>query len=204
MTVEGVEGVGKSSNIQAITQFLDYYGVEYVSTREPGGTLIAERIRELLLQTGGEVPTEMTELLLVFAARAQHLDTVIRPALQAGKWVICDRFTDATYAYQGAGRGIEKARIAKLEDFVQDDLRPDLTVILDLDPQTGLERARNRGALDRFEQEKLEFFDRVRQGYLDIAAASPDRCLLLDASQDLETVKQALLEKLHAWLEIVD
>ncbi len=193
ITIEGVEGVGKSTNIETIKEFLNQNNIEHVVTREPGGTLIAEQIRGLLLQIQEEPLTELSELLLVFAARAQHLDTLIKPALAAGKWVVCDRFTDATYAYQGAGRGLDQAKIAELETMVQDQLRPDLTIILDLDPQTGMERVANRGNLDRFEQEELEFFETVRRCYLNIAAAESERCVVVDASQDLEHVKSDLL-----------
>jgi len=142
--------------------------------------------------------SELTELLLVFAARAQHLEKVIRPALEAGKWVVCDRFTDATFAYQGAGRGLNLETIRQLQSMVQGELRPDLTLILDLDPEIGLERASKRGELDRFELEKQSFFRSVRQGYLDIAKADPERCTVIDASMPLEQVKDNLLTALQA------
>lgn len=196
ITIEGVEGVGKSTNIETIHEFLNQNNIDHVVTREPGGTLIAEKIRELLLQVQEEKLTGLSELLLVFAARAQHIDTLIEPALAAGKWVICDRFTDATYAYQGGGRGLDKAKIAELETMVQQHLRPDLTIILDLDPQMGMERAAKRGSLDRFEQEELKFFNDVRRCYLDIAEAQPERCVVVDASQDLQQVKSNLLQLL--------
>ena len=198
LTVEGVEGVGKSTHIETIKKFLDSRNIPYIVTREPGGTLVAERIRELLLAVHeAEVLCELSELLLVFAARAQHLARVIKPALVQGKWVICDRFTDATYAYQGGGRGLDVAIIAGLESLVQDGLKPDLTIILDLDPRIGIQRASERGELDRFEREQIEFFDKVRQTYLDIAAADPQRCVVIDAANDLATVSSDLRKILH-------
>lgn len=200
LTLEGAEGVGKSTNIEFITQHLEQHGVEYVLTREPGGTELAEKIRELLLAVHEENMSELTELLLVFAARAQHLDKVIEPALASGKWVVCDRFTDATFAYQGAGRGLSIETIGQLQTLVQGKLRPDLTLILDLDPEIGMERANNRGELDRFELEQQSFFRNVRQGYLDIAAAEPERCVLIDASKPLEAVKLDLLTVLDQFL----
>jgi dTMP kinase len=200
LTLEGAEGVGKSTNIEFITQYLEQRGIDYVLTREPGGTQLAERIREILLAVHEESMSELTELLLVFAARAQHLDKVIEPALRAGKWVVCDRFTDATFAYQGAGRGLSVETISQLQSMVQGELRPDLTLILDLDPEIGMERASNRGELDRFELEQQSFFRSVRQGYLDIAKAEPERCLLIDASKPLEDVKVDLLAALEQGL----
>jgi len=192
ITVEGVEGAGKSTNIRVIEEFLSEWKLEYILTREPGGTLIAEEIRELLLKHHEEKMDATTELLLIFAARAQHLSTKIRQTLAEGTWVLCDRFTDATYAYQGAGRGLDVKLISQLERLVQDNLRPDLTVIFDLDPSVGLERARQRGHLDRIESQKLEFFQRVREAYQNIASREGDRCLLIDASQTRETVRQSL------------
>ena len=200
LTLEGAEGVGKSTNIEFITEHLEQRGIEYVLTREPGGTPLAERIRDLLLMVHEEPMSELSELLLVFAARAQHLDKVIEPALAAGKWVVCDRFTDATFAYQGAGRGLSIETIGQLQSMVQGELRPDLTIILDLDPEIGMQRASNRGELDRFEREQQSFFRSVRQGYLDIAAAEPERCLVIDASKPLVDVKLDLLAALEQGL----
>ncbi len=200
ITLEGIEGVGKSTNMALITDCLQQWGAHCTVTREPGGTALAERIRELLLASHDEPVAGMTELLLIFAARAQHLAQVIRPALQAGRWVISDRFTDATYAYQGGGRGLDNAIIASLESLVQDQLRPDLTFLLDLDPHTGLGRASRRAELDRFEQEKLAFFERVRSGYLQRAAAEPGRFVVIDAGQPLDQVQQEIrkvLEKFY-------
>ena len=193
LTLEGAEGVGKSTNIGFVTQYLEKRGIEYVLTREPGGTQLAERIRDLLLAVHEEPMSGLTELLLVFAARAQHLDKIIEPALATGKWVVCDRFTDATFAYQGAGRGLSMETIDQLQSMVQGDLRPDLTIILDLDPEIGMQRASSRGELDRFEREQQSFFRHVLQGYLDIAQAEPDRCTVIDASKALEDVKRNLL-----------
>ena len=197
ITVEGVEGAGKSTNIRVIEEFLSEWKLDYILTREPGGTLIAEEIRELLLKHHEEKMDATTELLLIFAARAQHLSTKIRQTLAEGTWVLCDRFTDATYAYQGAGRGLDVKLISQLERLVQDNLRPDLTVIFDLDPSVGLGRARQRGQLDRIESQKLEFFQRVREGYQNIASHEGDRCLLIDASQTRETVRQSLCAALE-------
>jgi len=200
LTLEGAEGVGKSTNIGFITAHLEENGIEYILSREPGGTLIAEEIRELLLAVHDEPMSELSELLLVFAARAQHIEAQIEPALAAGKWVVCDRFTDATFAYQGYGRGLSLEKIEQLQAMVQGTLRPDLTIILDLDPSVGMKRASNRGELDRIEQEQQSFFHRVRQGYLDIAKAEPERCLVIDASKPLEQVKLDLLKALKQGL----
>ena len=201
LTVEGVEGVGKSTHIETIKNFLDERDIPCILTREPGGTPVAERIRELLLAVHeDEALCELSELLLVFAARAQHLERVVKPALAQGKWVICDRFTDATYAYQGGGRGLDDAIIAGLESLVQGELKPDLTIILDLDPRIGMRRASERGELDRFEREQIEFFDKVRRTYLDIAAADPQRCVVIDAASDLATVSADLLKILNSSL----
>lgn len=200
ITIEGGEGVGKSTNIQFITARLQQAGIDYVLTREPGGTPLAEKVRELLLNEHDETVAEMTELLLIFAARAQHLQQVIKPALKAGKWVVCDRFTDATYAYQGGGRGLSQSAIATLENLVQGSLRPDLTYLLDLSPDIGLARASKRAALDRFELEKIEFFERVRAGYLERAALEPERCVVIDAAAELAQVQADILAHLESLL----
>ncbi|MCB1671766.1 MAG: dTMP kinase [Pseudomonadales bacterium] len=201
ITIEGVEGVGKSTNIAFIRELLEQRGLELLVTREPGGTELAEQIRELLLADHTEPVDPTAELLLMFAARAQHLHTRIEPALARGCWVLCDRFTDATYAYQGGGRQLDNGTIQILEQLVQGALRPDLTIILDLDPETGLSRATQRGELDRFEKEKLEFFQRVRATYLQRAAAEPARCAVIDAGQPLEQVKSATLEVVERLLD---
>lgn len=204
ITLEGPEGAGKSTNRDYLAALLREHGVDVVLTREPGGTPLAERIRELLLAPADEPMASDTELLLVFAARAQHLQQVVRPALARGAVVLCDRFTDATYAYQGGGRGVPAERIALLEDFVQDVLRPDLTLVFDLPVEVGLARAAARGRLDRFEQERLEFFEAVRSTYLHRAAQAPERYRVLDAAQPLDAVQQRiagllpqLLERIH-------
>ena len=193
ITLEGPEGAGKSTNLRWLAEQLQAAGCEVVTTREPGGTPLAERIREILLTPADEPMAVDTELLLMFAARAQHLEQVIRPALVAGKVVLCDRFTDATYAYQGGGRGVPAERIAVLEDFVQGHLRPDFTLILDLPVDAGLTRAAARGRLDRFEQEPLDFFDAVRQSYLLRAMRAPGRYRVVDASLPLTDVQAQLL-----------
>ena len=192
ITLEGPEGAGKSTNREYLADKLRAEGIAVLLTREPGGTPLAERIRELLLAPSDESMHADTELLLVFAARAQHLAQVIRPALARGEIVLCDRFTDATYAYQGGGRGLSHERIAVLENFVQDDLRPDLTLIFDLPVEVGLARASARGRLDRFEQEGRSFFDAVRSTYLNRAGAEPARYRLVDAALSLPEVQQSL------------
>ena len=191
ITVEGTEGVGKTTNLEYIRIWLQQQNIEFISTREPGGTPLAEQLRELLLQPRQEEVDQTAELLMVFAARAQHLNQVIRPALERGIWVLCDRFTDATYAYQGGGRQMDTALIAELENLVQGNLRPDAIILLDVPVEIGLSRAQQRGALDRFEQENVAFFERVRGAYRQRAAAS-DRYHLVDASQSLEQVQQQL------------
>jgi dTMP kinase len=196
ITLEGPEGAGKSTNRDYLAAKLRDQGVDVLLTREPGGTPVAERIRELLLAPSDEPMCADTELLLVFAARAQHLAEVIRPALARGQVVLCDRFTDATYAYQGGGRGLSRDRIAVLESFVQGDLRPDLTLVFDLPVEVGLGRAAARGRLDRFEQEGRTFFDAVRSTYLARAEAEPGRYRVIDASRSLAEVQGAL----DAWL----
>jgi dTMP kinase len=199
ITLEGGEGVGKSTNLSFITGWLAERGIPFVQTREPGGTPLAEELRQLLLCNREEAVDPTAELLMIFAARAQHLAQVIRPALERGDWVVCDRFTDATYAYQGGGRQLDCALIAQLEQTVQGDLRPDTTILLDLDPRTGLARAASTGAADRFEREQLEFFQRVREAYRQRAEAAPERYGIVDASLPLEQVQRqlrALLEQL--------
>lgn len=189
LTIEGTEGVGKSTNLAFVRDWLVSKGLEVIVTREPGGTPLAEEIRSLLLSKRNEAVDETAELLLVFAARAQHLAQVIKPALARGAWVLSDRFTDATYAYQGGGRGLSKSIIEQLEQLVQGDLRPDLTLILDIDVQLGLDRARQRGELDRFESETISFFEQVRTAYRQRALAAPKRYALVDAGQPLSKVQ---------------
>lgn len=189
ITLEGIEGAGKSSQMEPLRQVLVERGIPVVMTREPGGSPIAEQIRGVLLDKTNAGMGATAELFLVFAARAEHLEKVIVPALVQGTWVLCDRFTDATYAYQGGGRGVDRARIGLLEGLVQGELRPDLTLVFDLPPDLGLSRARVRGASDRFESERLAFFAAARAVYLDRAGSSPGRYRVLDATQSLESVR---------------
>jgi dTMP kinase len=201
ITIEGGEGVGKSTNADLIQSVLESRGCEVVVTREPGGTALGEALRSILLSPDIESPVAMAELLIIFAARAQHLTTVIEPALAAGKWVLCDRFTDATYAYQGWGRNIDQRAIASLEQLVQGARRPDLTVLLDMDPSLGLSRAKERAELDRFEQEELAFFNRVREGYLARAKEEPAGWLIIDASKTLDEVTTVIGQALNDWFD---
>jgi len=201
ITLEGGEGAGKSSNIPFIEAYLRERGIKLLMTREPGGTPLSERIREILLDKQEQHMTSDTELLLMFAARAQHLEQVILPALANGEWVICDRFTDATYAYQGGGRGIARERIGILEQWVQGEFRPDKTLIFDLPVATGLARAGQRSSPDRFEQENLTFFERVREAYLQRAASAPQRYAIIDAAPDLPTVQAQIAAILDTLLE---
>lgn len=200
ITVEGTEGVGKSTNIDFLCRLLKEQGIEIVLTREPGGTPLAEELRELLLTPREERVSQDTELLLMFAARAQHIENVIRPALERGAWVVSDRFTDATFAYQGGGRGVDIQSIKLLETLVQHDLHPDLTLLLDLDVEVGLKRASARSAPDRFEQEKLEFFGKVRSAYLQRAKNEPQRFAVIDAAVPLENVQQQISVALSRYL----
>ena len=201
ITIEGGEGAGKSTAQRFIADRLAERGITVVQTREPGGTPLAEAIRQTLLSIDGEAPVEMTELLLVFAARAQHLAKVIEPALSNGKWVLSDRFTDATYAYQGAARGLSTATILNLEQLVQSGRKPDKVLILDLPPEIGMARARSRGELDRFEREDHDFYERVRAGYLARAKAMPERYSVIDAGQGLPQVESALTAEVERWFD---
>ncbi len=201
ITVEGTEGVGKSTNIAFVQQWLTEQGIEVVLTREPGGTPLAEELRSLLLAPRDEAVCNTAELLLMFAARAQHLSQKIRPALARGAWVLCDRFTDATFAYQGGGRGLDTTPIETLEQLVQQGLSPDLTLLLDLPVETGMARANARSAPDRFEQEKLQFFSRVRAAYHQRAEADPQRFRIIDAAPALPQVQQQITTVLADFLE---
>ena len=201
ITIEGGEGAGKSTAQRFIADRLAERGITTVQTREPGGTPLAEAIRETLLSVDGEAPVEMTELLLVFAARAQHLAKVIEPALSRGDWVLSDRFTDATFAYQGAARGLSTATILHLEQLVQGGRQPDKVLILDLPPEIGMARARSRGELDRFEREDHDFYERVRAGYLARANAMPERYSVIDAGQALSRVESALTAEIEMWFD---
>ncbi len=192
ITIEGIEGVGKTTNVAFMQTLLEQAGHTVVLTREPGGTPLGESIRELLLNPDFTGMDATCELALMFAARAEHIARVIRPAIEAGQWVLCDRFTDATYAYQGGGRGIDHEVIAGFESLVQGELRPDLTLLLDVSVEVGLARASNRSQPDRFEREQVEFFERVRQAYLDMAAAEPARYRVIDTNRPLADVERQL------------
>ncbi len=201
ITLEGIEGVGKSTCLTLICDFLAEKNINYKATREPGGTEIAEAIRQVLLASYQEKMTDDTELLLMFAGRAQHLACVIKPALAAGLWVISDRFTDASYAYQGGGRGIAAERIALLEQWVQADLKPDRVLLLDAPVEIALQRAKSRSAPDRIEAEKQAFFVKVRDCYLQRAKQFANRYTIIDTSQSLAQVKQQLLSVLQTMIE---
>jgi dTMP kinase len=205
LTIEGIEGVGKSTQVARLSAALTARGIAHAVTREPGGTPLAERIRDIVLHARDETMPPAAELLLMFAARAVHLANLIEPDLRAGRWVVCDRFTDATYAYQGGGRGMDMHVIQRLETMVQGERRPDLTVLLDAPVEQALERARRRNAgaaADRFESERVEFFERVRAAYGARAAASPGRIAVIDASQSADRVAARILELLEerSWI----
>jgi dTMP kinase len=199
ITLEGIEGVGKTSNLGFIQQLLEAAGHACVVTREPGGTSLGEALRAILLQHASQQMSADAELLLMFAARAEHLNQVILPALAQDKYVLCDRFTEATYAYQGGGRGLDRHKIEQLENWVQADLRPDLTLILDAPVAVGRARAGKRSAPDRIETEQDEFFERVRAAYQQQAQAQPQRICLIDATQPLAQVQDAIKQRLHEY-----
>ncbi|MBI1195866.1 MAG: dTMP kinase [Gammaproteobacteria bacterium] len=206
ITVEGIEGAGKSSHIEHLRERLTEAGKSVVVTREPGGTTLGEEIRGLLLSHREGGMDADAELLLIFAARAEHLERVIRPALAAGQWVVCDRFTEASYAYQGAGRGMGMDRVGVLEEWLQGAFRPDLTLLFDLPVEIGMGRIAKRadqggGDIDRFEQEHLSFWERVRGGYLELARRHPDRFRLIDAAPPIEAVRAQVDEAVTAWLK---
>ncbi len=194
ITLEGGEGVGKTTNMTFIKDYLQQHDLVAVVTREPGGTELAEKIRQLLLDNNSEAIAETAELLLMFAARAQHIKHVIEPALAHGNWVLCDRFTDATYAYQGGGRNMKISSITWLENLVQGSLRPDLTLLLDAPVDIGIARVRERGAFDRFESEKISFFENVRRAYLLQAELYPERIKLIKANQPLPDVQRDIVD----------
>jgi dTMP kinase len=209
LTIEGIEGVGKSTQVARLSEGLNERGIAHVVTREPGGTPLAERIREIVLSlldnARGETMPPTAELLLMFAARAVHLTNFVEPNLRAGRWVVCDRFIDATYAYQGGGRRLNVEHIRQLETMVVGARRPDLTVLLDAPVEQALERARQRNAgaaADRFESERAEFFERVRNAYRARAAAEPNRIAVVDASQSVDRVALQILELLvgRSWI----
>ena len=206
LTIEGIEGVGKTTQLARLSKILSDRGIAYVATREPGGTPLAEKIRELVLGSRGEAIPDTAELLLMFAARALHLRHFIEPNLAAGRWVLCDRFTDATYAYQGAGRGLGDDPVRRLELLVQGARRPDLTLLLDVPVAIGLRRARRRNEgtgierpdEDRFELQRAEFFERVRAAYLVRAAAEPLRMAVIDAGRSADEVTEQIISVLRA------
>lgn len=192
ITLEGIEGAGKSTVARAVCDWLGRRAIRAMLTREPGGTPLAERVRQIVLERGAERLSAETETLLMFAARGIHLENLIRPALARGEWVVCDRFTDATRAYQGGGRGVDPAWIETLARQVHGDLQPDCTLLLDLPVSLGLERARSRrsGAVDRFEAEAQAFFERVRGAYVELARCEPGRIHVIDAAAPLEAVER--------------
>ena len=200
ITLEGGEGVGKTTNLVFIKDYLQQHNISVIVTREPGGTALAEKIRHLLLDKDSEEVSGRAELLLIFAARAQHIKHVIEPALAQGKWVLCDRFTDATYAYQGGGRNMRISTIEWLENLVQGNLRPDLTMLLDAPVEIGIERVRSRGAFDRFEAEKISFFEHARRANLLQAELYPERIKLIKANQPLADVQRAIVNILGIFL----
>ena len=189
ITVEGIEGVGKSTNVAHLTKAIEARGHTVITTREPGGTPMAERIREMLIEHGDEPMSDVAELLLMFASRSLHVNNVIVPALASGTWVGCDRFVDASRAYQGGGRGLPMKDINQIANLVLGDLKPDLTILLDAPVEIGMGRADKRGAPDRFETERAAFFERVRECYLSLAASDPERFVIVDATADMDTVR---------------
>ena len=200
ITLEGGEGVGKTTNLAFIENYLKLHAIPVVVTREPGGTVLAEKLRQLLLNKDSEAISEHAELLMVFAARAQHIKHVIEPALASGRWVLCDRFTDATFAYQGGGRNMKNSTIEWLENLVQGSLKPDLTILLDAPIEVGLERAKSRSNLDRFESEKFQFFEKVRRSYLLQAELNPNRIKVINANQALIDVENELINVIGNFL----
>ena len=200
ITLEGIEGAGKSTAVDFIEDFLTKEGHDVIKTREPGGTVIGEQIREILLKNENDTLTYDTELLLVFSARAQHIQEVILPALSSGKIILCDRFTDASYAYQGGGRGIDASRINLLEKWVQGDLRPNLTLLFDLDVSIGMQRTKKRCDADRFEREEINFFKKIRNTYLERAKNEPQRFRIINSALSLENVKEQIVTILKDYL----
>jgi len=200
ITLEGIEGVGKSTNLEFVAGMIREAGHDLLVTREPGGTPLAEQLRRIVLHREDEPVPALAELLLMFAGRCLHLENRIRPALAAGTWVLCDRFTDATFAYQGGGRGQPAARIKALEDWVHANLQPDLTILLDAKPEIGLARAEARGDSDRFEKERLEFFRRVRAAYLARAEQFPSRFTVVNAARSLREVRDDIRKRINNML----
>ena len=204
ITLEGIEGAGKSTNLAFILSLLEGGGKRVVVTREPGGTPLGDELRRILLDPGNSPLCDTTELLLLFSARCEHVSRVIRPALASGTWVLCDRFSDASYAYQGGGRNMGSDRVRSLEEWVGDDVRPDLTVLLDLPVALGMRRIRERSRPDRFESERHEFFERVRVSYLQRAAAEPQRIRVIAADRELAVVQEQIRSVIQAQLALED
>ncbi len=200
ITIEGQDGAGKSTNLAVVKREIEQAGHQLVVTREPGGTPFGEKVRELILSSNDEHFGGMAELLMIFAARAQHIKSVIEPALSAGQWVLCDRFTDATYAYQGGGRGIDTSKIQALEALVQGSLKPDLTFLLDVLVEVGQTRAGQRSTPDRFERQQNDFKAKVRACYLDRAQSEPERFKVVDANASIGDVEAAISAQIHAYL----
>lgn len=201
ITIEGGEGVGKTTNLELIQSILKSHNIPFYLTREPGGTPLAEELRELLLKKREEEVEPYAELLLMFAARRQHVENVIKPKLANNIWVVSDRFTDASFAYQGAGRQLNWSKIEILEQEFLGGFKPNKTFLLDVDPQVGMQRAAERSELDRFESEQMAFFDRVRSGYLKRKSLDPERFFLIDAGQPLELVQADLSQKLNHFID---
>ncbi len=201
ITLEGSEGAGKSTNIQFIAELLRAHCCNFIQLREPGGTELSEEIRTILLKNRTQNVAPIAELLLMFASRAQLIHEKIRPALQAGQWVLCDRFIDASYAYQGSGRALGNDMIATLEQWVLPDIKPDLTLFVDVDVETGLQRASQADEADRFEQEQIAFFNKVREGYLQRVKTDPIRCRCIDGNQPLERVQQSIGTEITSFLQ---
>lgn len=200
ITIEGADGAGKTTQLNFVEEWISQRGIELVRTREPGGTALGERLRQILLAANDLSISDEAELLMIFAARQQHLDQLIIPALEAGKWVLSDRFTDATYAYQGAGRGIAFERIEVLENWVQKGLQPDLTMVLDVNVETGMARSAGRGLeADRFERQAITFKEAVRLNYLQRAAQMPERIHVIDASGSVQSVQHSLVAVLEGF-----
>lgn len=193
ITVEGIEGVGKTSNIDVLVKHIENAGFDVVQTHEPGGTPLSADIRNILMHRGDEPIPEIAELLLMFAARSLNVNNNIRPALEAGKWVVCDRFTDSSRAYQGSGRGLPMETVNQVADWVHGDLWPDLTILLDAPVEVGMARAGNRSEPDRIEKEEIAFFARVREGYLELAANEPERFVVIDTTRELSDVQDDVI-----------
>lgn len=201
ITVEGIEGVGKSSNIEVMRDAIEARGLQVLTSREPGGTPTAEQIRGILLEHGDEPVPDIAELLLMFAARSLHVNNVIQPAINAGTWVICDRFTDTSRAYQGAGRGFPLEEIDRIADWVHPDLQPDLTLLLDAPVDIGMQRAGERSQPDRIEIAKVDFFTRARDCYLELAKSEPERFAVVDASQGIDDVRASVATVVNRLLD---